>query len=447
MEDMIENQSTKADEFNRLERENLPKQLEDLKVENKILKKEVSLYAIGNEGTKTELAKLKQELEIMKEENEGLKKSSAADKVKTLKNQEEEVKRETENVKQMKATVANDTLTGAISNLKSSKTKTNDMSKSYDSRKESQIVVLKREVQTRDTRIQSLEEKCEELTKKIQKQQMEADKLIFEHQKTIVSFEETSGTAIDEIMKKELDSLKEIIKKQKINEAEMKSEIDRLRLSLSKVAGEKMLDGNPMITDLSDSNRPQKLSEKFNSLYDNSWTDAYEIVAKQTDDEKMVCGNLLTILKNCWEFCRNLSIKQLDTLKLLFISPDMKEENKQQHLENFPSRHSKLIQDTRRCFSQRFIPNLHQHYWQSTKSNEIEVSVQPYVEACLELCWHSAISDPPLDYDFTVENIDDFRGYTKSGDKIDYVVWPAMYLHKHGPLLYKGVIQFNTETN
>lgn len=73
--------------------------------------------------------------------------------------------------------------------------------------------------------------------------------------------------------------------------------------------------------------------------------------------------------------------------------------------------------------------------------------MQPYVEACLELCWHSAISDPPLDYDFTVENIDDFRGYTKSGDKIDYVVWPAMYLHKHGPLLYKGVVQFNTETN
>lgn len=64
-----------------------------------------------------------------------------------------------------------------------------------------------------------------------------------------------------------------------------------------------MLDGNPMITDLSDSNRPQKLSEKFNSLYDNSWTDAYEIVAKQTDDEKMVCGNLLTILKVSETIC------------------------------------------------------------------------------------------------------------------------------------------------
>jgi hypothetical protein len=54
--------------------------------------------------------------------------------------------------------------------------------------------------------------------------------------------------------------------------------------------------------------------------------------------------------------------------------------------------------------------------------------------------------DPPVclkppeekDSDF---NRDDYREYTNSGKKIDYVVWPALLLHEGGPLLSKGVAQ------
>lgn len=45
---------------------------------------------------------------------------------------------------------------------------------------------------------------------------------------------------------------------------------------LSKVVGAKLADDNPNITDLSDINRPTKLSEKYSELYDNEWTDAFE---------------------------------------------------------------------------------------------------------------------------------------------------------------------------
>ena len=40
--------------------------------------------------------------------------------------------------------------------------------------------------------------------------------------------------------------------------------------------GSKLNDRNPNIADLSDSNRPTKLAEKYNELYDNEWTDALE---------------------------------------------------------------------------------------------------------------------------------------------------------------------------
>ena len=66
--------------------------------------------------------------------------------------------------------------------------------------------------------------------------------------------------------------------------------------SLSRLAGDKISDDNPYITDLSDPNRPQRLAEKFNKLYDDFWTDAFEILSSY-GDEKKTCQFLLNILK------------------------------------------------------------------------------------------------------------------------------------------------------
>lgn len=67
---------------------------------------------------------------------------------------------------------------------------------------------------------------------------------------------------------------------------------------LSKVAGEKLTDGNPNITDLSDVNRP-KLAEQFRELYDNEWTCAYEELQKESGkkDEEEIVKKLGKILK------------------------------------------------------------------------------------------------------------------------------------------------------
>lgn len=51
---------------------------------------------------------------------------------------------------------------------------------------------------------------------------------------------------------------------------------------------DKLSDNNPDIADLSDENRPTKIGEKYQELYDNQWTDAFEVAENcfTNSDEK-----------------------------------------------------------------------------------------------------------------------------------------------------------------
>lgn len=66
---------------------------------------------------------------------------------------------------------------------------------------------------------------------------------------------------------------------------------------MSKVAGERLVENNPAITDLSDQNRPTKLGEIYSELYDNEWTDALEgLTSDGYDDEFAISTLLLTFI-------------------------------------------------------------------------------------------------------------------------------------------------------
>lgn len=54
--------------------------------------------------------------------------------------------------------------------------------------------------------------------------------------------------------------------------------------------------------------------------------------------------------------------------------------------------------------------------------------------------------DPPAALHLNVQTSDKFdssmyKAYTRTGDTIDYVVWPAMLLYEEGPVLAKGIVQ------
>ena len=57
-----------------------------------------------------------------------------------------------------------------------------------------------------------------------------------------------------------------------------------------------------------------------------------------------------------------------------------------------------------------------------------------------------AIKDPVmhLDEELILDTAHDtsvYREFGKNGDKVKFVVWPALFLHEGGPLLNKGVVQ------
>lgn len=68
-------------------------------------------------------------------------------------------------------------------------------------------------------------------------------------------------------------------------------------------------------------------------------------------------------------------------------------------------------------------------------------SVRHYIEKCYEVTWSTCLQIPPVVMVFDTSQPDLYRTYTRSGDVIEYIVWPALLLHENGPVLYKGVAQ------
>jgi len=61
---------------------------------------------------------------------------------------------------------------------------------------------------------------------------------------------------------------------------------------LSSAAGSRLTDNNPNIANLHDPNRPMKLADKFNRIYDDEWTDMIERLEKKgpnTQEHKYKC--------------------------------------------------------------------------------------------------------------------------------------------------------------
>ena len=69
-----------------------------------------------------------------------------------------------------------------------------------------------------------------------------------------------------------------------------------------------------------------------------------------------------------------------------------------------------------------------------------------YMQNCIAVCWFMAVQDPAVYIDTTSKiptTFDEnyYKAYTRAGKKIQFIVWPVLYLHKDGPLMGKGVAQ------
>ncbi|XP_076070170.1 uncharacterized protein LOC143041919 isoform X2 [Mytilus galloprovincialis] len=208
---------------------------------------------------------------------------------------------------------------------------------------------------------------------------------------------------------------------------------------LSEVMGSKLRDNNPAITDLNDPNRPMKLGDQFSELYENEWTDGYsELKDSKKSTEIEIIEILIKILKEIYKTCLADVSQQLSGHRSAVhgLSDD--------EIEGF----IKAVKDSIKTNASKYIPLLRKKIASDSSSCKTVVQYRDccltYIENCVNLCYYVAVQDPPMVIDFVPGQIFDkqsWKEYTRSGTEVEYVVWPALYLYKGGPIMAKGVVQ------
>ncbi|XP_076070236.1 uncharacterized protein LOC143041946 [Mytilus galloprovincialis] len=256
---------------------------------------------------------------------------------------------------------------------------------------------------------------------------------------------------------------------------------------LSKIAGIQLTKGNSDITDLSDANRPTKLAEKWSSLYTDEWSDAFDVFKTIMQNENCeIEKELCSIAQKCFNIGQEIEKKQMADIKThvwdiaccLHRQPDQlvsATKTSQYHkvvkddvitpaatvTPNNGANNVKLqpilkcmeelieiVRERRKydtnlleCVKQETLREFVQYHKMGSQSQ-----IMKFVERCSEMCWSMVIKEPPMALVFnemegTAIDKNMFSVYTKSGHFIDFVVWPALLLHKDGPILTKGTVQ------
>ncbi|VDI34367.1 Hypothetical predicted protein [Mytilus galloprovincialis] len=232
---------------------------------------------------------------------------------------------------------------------------------------------------------------------------------------------------------------------------EIQADKELYMTTLSKYITEKTPDEMPDIPNMEENIRPTKIADMFNQVYQNVWPRAYEIANEKLNDEKLSCIYLLTIFKDSWEFCCALSRHQLHILEMTYLvpyGPNMSVDATF-NIPQLSVKNLKVVKETRKHIAKQTIGNLYGLFMSpesGTGTKDIPSELEPYVRSCLEVCWYSAIQDPPLGFVFDTGvswelDTNYFEMFTKTGIYVDFIVWPAMLLHNHGVVLQKGVVQ------
>ncbi|XP_060583074.1 uncharacterized protein LOC132739389 isoform X2 [Ruditapes philippinarum] len=293
---------------------------------------------------------------------------------------------------------------------------------------------------------------------------------------------------LNEAAKYESENVKRLEKENKTLAIEKDDALRRL----SEVVSVRLRDNNPNIADLNDQCRPTKLAEMFSELYDNEWTCAYATIEKELDETKTI-RLLLNIMMQAYGFCEETVADPWNVVTKWFL--DMNLPGAQQT--------SKWLKDSRKANIRNKLHEVRDDFkkevFKTFKENKIidlleKDEVDKYLEKCVEVSLLMVTTDPPVvvlcpeleENDRDISHIEEcqpfmgkaidsssdekdrddkeenntetiapiehqkkktdfdknlFKEYTFRGNYFDFIVWPALLLHKDGPLLSKGIAQ------
>lgn len=220
-------------------------------------------------------------------------------------------------------------------------------------------------------------------------------------------------------------------------------------------------------TNLNNVNRPTKVSEKLNNLYNNEWTDAYEDLQRlykpEIHGQERSILELATILKRAYEFTHDIALKQISTmskaLEKMMVQPlddpflNGSTEYKRDEIDplmsiRFPKYSKQCLLENAELSLPALIKNFEWKIRREKLRDILQVkSVKSYCNQCVRVTWLMNVQDPPMSFLWASdvkrsELTSMFRYYTRPGVVFRHDVWPALMLTNDGPLFVKGVAQF-----
>lgn len=240
------------------------------------------------------------------------------------------------------------------------------------------------------------------------------------------------------------------------------AKIEELTTRLSSFASKQLLDGNPNIADLSDPNRPTRLCEKFNCVYDNEWTEAFEELqgAGQKDEETLKL--LMEIIINAVGFCKDIKEQQLqrlmDMMRNCMVHVNWTVKDQDVRVDEKSTSHdpkcfasiTRNAKDFQKVSAKASVPSLcvmfKETYIKEARKLEYRklTNLEHYVDKVVELVWLMVVQDPPMSicWQKEGERMDKktYKYYEKRGEVVRLTVWPAVLLYENGPLVSKGFI-------
>lgn len=237
------------------------------------------------------------------------------------------------------------------------------------------------------------------------------------------------------------------------------SEIEDLTTRLSQAASRSLMHNNPNIADLSDKNRPTKIGERFEQLFDNEWSDAHEKL-KSTISEREIYIILIEVVKDVYKFCKNALQQQIlnikEKLETQIRDPRFVEDKKayvgagkgDKMLSWMCEKSASEFQKGNAIHSVLGLTMIYKDYCKHRNFLQKELryskleKIYPFIDATVELCWLMCAQTPPMQLVFAERNStvnkSNFRCTGHTGDRVDVCAWPAVILHDGGPVVTRG---------
>ncbi|KAL3878809.1 hypothetical protein ACJMK2_031137 [Sinanodonta woodiana] len=205
-------------------------------------------------------------------------------------------------------------------------------------------------------------------------------------------------------------------------------------------------------TDLVDLKYPVQLAERFSKIYQNEYKGAFDELRKHGHSEKDVIYYLLTIVQHVYFSCMELKKSLLDYYIDKLIGPNLNIASTDERMRRYNEMQERRKEAEKKLpfVCKEFMISRYPYISPPTipgkKVQAFEKS-RIFAEVTVQAVWLMCIQQPPLCLEWietsagskSLFDPESFIYYKKSGEFIDYCVWPLVMSHDTGHILAKGI--------